>query len=176
MNTHHTTSVRCITKFIVAVMLTTMAACHVLKPVAEPPVNDSVVTEGSTTPTAPRTLSVTTFTATVNGASVNGQLRIASDSLMWVSVTKIIELGRALATPDSVWVNVPMAGRYYAANYAEIGKRAKRHVSFAQLQDIATADDAEQQIEELARQLGIEATVHITRRQTVQRLTFPFSK
>ena len=121
-----------------------------------------------------RQLTMQNFTATVDGVSVNGQLRMAEDSVIWVTVSKIIELGRAKATADSVWVNVPLAGRSFAGTYREASRLAKREVSFAQLQSIATASDAGQQIEALAATLGFEATVRLGRRQVVEQLAFPF--
>lgn len=172
--THSTIVARTLTAVAI---LAFMAGCHTLRPVAvHPEKSDTIATELTDTPDAPRELSVITFTAIVDGASVNGQLRMATDSLMWVSVTKIIELGRAIATPDSVWVNVPLAGRYYRGTYADLSHRLKRPVTFQMLQDIATDDNAEQQIAELASQLGFTASVRITRRQKVERLTFPFAR
>ena len=48
-------------------------------------------------PQAPqRELTVTTFTAIVNGISASGQMRVAEDSVLWVSVNKLVELGRAM--------------------------------------------------------------------------------
>lgn len=125
-------------------------------------------------PIEKRQLTMQNFTATVDGVSVNGQLRMAEDSVIWVTVSKIIELGRAKATADSVWVNVPLAGRSFAGTYREASSLAKREVSFAQLQSIATAPDAEQQIEALAATLGLEAKVRLGRRQVVEQLAFPF--
>jgi len=121
-----------------------------------------------------RELSVMNFTATVDGMSVNGQVRIAADSVMWVSVSKIIELGRAKATADSVWINAPIMNRKFAGTYDEVSRRAGRTVTFEWLQHIATAPDAEKQAAALARQLGIDAEIKITRRQSVDALTFPY--
>lgn len=166
------------TALLVALMAT-VASCRGVHPVAdnqpplpadEPPA--PVIAPGC----EPRTLTVVNFTAVVEGTSVNGQMRMASDSVIWMSMTKIVELGRAMATPDSVWVSVPLAGKYFAGNYTDLERYTKRPVGFDALQQIAVADDAEAQIEALARQMGFEAKVRITRRQQVQRLTFPFTK
>ena len=160
-------------------LLATATACHTPRHVATAPT--PLPAEEAPAPTAPidnepRVLTVMNFNAVVEGATVNGQLRMASDSLIWMSVTKIVELGRAMATPDSVWVSVPLAGKHFAGNYTDLERHTKRPVCFATLQQIANADDAEAQIEELARQMGFDAKVRITRRQQVQRLTFPFTK
>ena len=121
-----------------------------------------------------RELTVTTFTAMVNGISASGQLRMAEDSVIWLNVTKLVELGRGLATKDSVWLSVPLADRYFAGTYADLQRLTKRRITYADLQAMVKADDAEEQIEALAASLGYEAKVYITARRKVERLTFPF--
>lgn len=123
-----------------------------------------------------RELTVTTFTAMVDGISASGQLRVAEDSVIWLNVTKLIELGRGLATKDSVWLSVPLADRYFAGTYDDLQRITKRRFTFADLEAMAKADDAEAQIEALARSLGYEAKVYITARRKVERLSFPFKK
>lgn len=123
-----------------------------------------------------REYSVVNFTATVQGISANGQMRLAQDSAIWVSVTKLLEVGRALATVDSVWVSAPVFGIYFAGNYRDLSKRVGRTVTFAELQQIATSPDAEQRIVRLATELGFDANVAITGRRRAERLTFPFRK
>lgn len=123
-----------------------------------------------------RELTVTTFTAVVDGISATGQLRVAEDSVIWLNVTKLIELGRGLATKDSVWLSVPLADRYFAGTYADLQRITKRRFTYADLEAMAKANDAEEQIEALARSLGYEAKVYITGRRKVEQLSFPFKK
>lgn len=137
----------------------------------------------SATPSADTTATVRTrvytvvnFTATVEGVNASGQLRVAEDSVMWVSVNKLIELGRAMATPDSVWVNAPLFDKRFAGTYTDLARMAKRSVSFEQLQAIALGDNAEAELQRLAAQMGIEAKVRITSRKTEPVLRFPFQK
>lgn len=140
--------------------------------------DNPATTETPDTPVQPvqkRALTVTNFTATVGGVSVNGQLRMAEDSVIWVNVSKLFELGRAMATPDSVWVNAPLLGRSFAGNYADASRLARRTVSYKALQSIVTSADAERQLEALAATLGIEATVKLGQRRKVEQLTFPFT-
>ena len=125
---------------------------------------------------APRTLTVLNFNAVVEGISVNGQLRMAEDSVIWVTVNKIIELGRAMATTDSVWVTVPVADRHFAGTYEQAARIAKQEMDFNMLQDIVNAPDAERRIEALAARMGFNARVRITSRKQVDRITFPFVK
>ncbi len=183
MNLSHIRTKRLAALLAIATLTTALAACHSLRNVATdqepapaPTPTDEHPAAVVSTPEKPRELTVLNFSAVVEGASVNGQLRMASDSLIWLSVTKILELGRAMATPDSVWVSVPLASKYFAGNYTDLQRYTKRPVSFDDLQRIAASDNAEAQIEQLARQMGFDAKVRITRRQKVQRLTFPFTK
>lgn len=147
-------------------------------PVATETPDNQAITETPDTPAQPvqkRALTVTNFTATVAGVSVDGQLRMAEDSVIWVNVSKLFELGRAMATPDSVWVNAPLLGRSFAGNYADASRLARRTVSYTALQSIVTSADAERQLEALAATLGIEATVKLGKRRKVDQLSFPFS-
>ena len=147
-------------------------------PVATETPDNQAITETPDTPAQPvqkRALTVTNFTATVGGVSVDGQLRMAEDSVIWVNVSKLFELGRVKATTDSVWVNAPLLGRSFAGNYADASRLAQRTVSYKALQSIVTSADAERQLEALAATLGIEATVKLGQRRKVDQLSFPFS-
>lgn len=121
-----------------------------------------------------RELTVTSFTAIVNGISASGQVRMAEDSVIWVNVTKLVELGRGLATKDSVWLSVPLADRHFAGSYDDLQRITHRRLTYADLQAMVKADDAGEQIEALAASLGYEAKVYITARRKVEKLTFPY--
>ena len=123
-----------------------------------------------------RRYEVLTLTATVEGITVSGQVRIAHDSIIWASANKIVEVGRALATRDSVWVRSTWTGLDVATDYAGVEKAIGQRVTFDMLQGILESGDAERRIAELARRLGYQATVKITRRERVERLTFPYNK
>lgn len=151
-----------------------LASCHSTKEVTLPPPPPSPHTDAA--PAMPCEKTVTNFTASVDGMSVNGQLRIANDSVMWLSITKIIELGRALATPDSVWITVPILDKHFAGTYADLSRRVKQQVDFQTLQSIANADNAEELIESLAQGMGYNARVRFISRRKVDKLSFPFAK
>ena len=158
-----------------------VAGCHGARQAAAPAVPDNPeapeIPEASEPTTTPhRTYTVMNFTGEVEGLSVSGQLRIAQDSAMWLTVTKYIEVARGLATPDSVWLRSPLLGIDRGADYGDLRQRLHRHISYNDLQTLALADDAEERISQLARQLGFDATVHITRREQVPALTFPYNK
>lgn len=128
-------------------------------------------------PAAPqRQLTVITFSAIVNGFSASGQMRVAEDSVLWVSVNKLVELGRAMATPDSVWVTTTFGDHNFAGSYDDLQRLTKRHITFDEMQAMAMADDAGEQISQLAASLGLNATVYVTGRRKVNKLAFPFKK
>ena len=128
-------------------------------------------------PAAPqRQLTVITFSAIVNGFSASGQMRVAEDSVLWVSVNKLVELGRAMATPDSVWVTTTFGDHNFAGSYDDLQRLTKRRITFDELQAMAMADDAGEQISQLAASLGLNATVYVTGRRKVNKLAFPFKK
>ena len=149
-----------------------LASCHGSKEVALPQPSP----RQEVAPTEPRELTVTNFTATLEGITVNGQLRIASDSVMGLTVSKIVEIGRAMATPDSVWINAPLLDKRFAGDYNDLSRRANQTVNYQILQDIATDENAEQLISSLAHSMGINARVKLAQRRKVDRLTFPFVK
>ena len=163
---------RTIAILLLAAALLTVAACRSQRDsAAVPPAPDK-----SAEPAAARQYSVISFTGTVDGISVSGQVRIARDSLIWCNVTKLIEVGRAMATPDSVWARSTLLGINEAVTFQQAQRRAKTTLSFAQIQALLESDDAEQQLADLARNMGHLATIRITRRQQVEQLTFPFNK
>ncbi|MBO7100989.1 MAG: DUF4292 domain-containing protein [Bacteroidales bacterium] len=157
-------------------ILLLVAGCHGVKQAAVTEVPGQPDTTEAPAATPTRVYTVVNFTGEVAGVSVNGQLRMAQDSVMWLSVYKFIEVARGLATPDSVWLRSSLLGIDRGADYGDLRQRLHRHISYNDLQTLALADDAEERISQLARQLGFDATVHITRRQQVPALTFPYSK
>ena len=148
------------------------AGCHTAKKVTTAPEAAPEVVA-----TAPiRAYTVLTFEAEVEGIAVNGQLRVAEDSAMWVSVTKVIEMGRAMCTPDSLWLRAPLMGRDEAMDYAGLRQQTGADITYAELQQTVLAPDADERLARLARRLGIKATVHIIRRWQPEHLSFPYNK
>lgn len=124
---------------------------------------------------APRYTAMT-FTGDVDGIGVNGQVRMRQDSVIWCSVSKFVELGRALATPDSVWVRMPLLNKRFAGNYRDLERTTGVKTSFAELQEVLESPDAEARIATIAQRLGHNATIRITRREQKESLNFPFNK
>lgn len=165
---------------VAAMLLTVLlaAGCHGSRRTA----GTDGVTSVTTTPAEPEAETVqprytlVNFDATVDGVRASGQLRVARDSAIWLSVNKFIELGRGLATTDSVWFNAPLLDRRFAGSYADLRRMTRHDVSFAKLQAIALGDSTEAEVARIAAMMGIEATVSITSRRTADKLTFPFQK
>ena len=164
---------RLLTLALLAALL--LAGCHAGRkataPTVVPAAADSVAT-----PAPPRAYTVVNFEATVEGVGVAGQVRLAEDSVIWLSVTKLLEVGRGLATPDSLWLRSSLLGRDEAMDYATLRRLTGVEISFDEVQQMLTADDAEARLGALARRLGVAATVRITARRRVEHLTFPYTK
>jgi hypothetical protein len=116
------------------------------------------------------------FSGQADGIGFNGQLRVAKDSIIWCNFSKIIDLGRAMATPDSVWVDIPLLNRHDAGTYAMVKRLTGTSVTFDELQAIVLSDNAEERIHLLAQRMGHDVTVRIKKREHVDKLTFPFNK
>ena len=101
---------------------------------------------------------------------------MAKDSVIWCNFSKIIDLGRALATPDSVWVRIPLLGNNHAGDYGMVKRLTGVSTSFAELQAIVLSDNAEEEIRRLAQRMGHDVKVRIKKRERVTSLTFPFNK
>lgn len=130
----------------------------------------------TTTPTPRTEYTTMTFSGEAEGVSFSGQLRMAKDSVIWCSFSKIIELGRAMATRDSVWVRIPLIGRDDAGDYGMVKRLTGASLTYDQLQGILLSDNPEEEIRRLAKRLGYDVTVRIKRKERVNSLTFPFNK
>lgn len=117
----------------------------------------------------------TNFTCTTQGVTANGQLRLQPDSVLWASASKVIELGRASLTKDSVVVYVKVSGRCFRGTYDDLYRRFHYRTTFQDVVKMVTADDAEQQIAGLIKAFNVDATVELDPWQQVDKLKFPFS-
>lgn len=116
------------------------------------------------------------FSGDVDGISFSGQVRMAKDSVIWCNVSKIFDMGRAMATPDSVWLRAPLLGYNETGDYNMVKKKTGVSISFTELQTLLESDDVERRLAQLARKLGHNATIKIKKREKVDHLTFPFKK
>ena len=156
----------------IALLSLATAACHSSRRTAATPRHDATPEEA-----APqrRAYSIIPFTAEAEGLTVSGQVRLAHDSCLWVSISKYIEVGRGLALADSVFFQSALMGSNEATDYAGLRKRTGVHTSLAELQTMLLAPDADRRIADLARRLGYTLTVHLGQRRQVETLTFPYT-
>lgn len=156
------------------------AGCRSHREVAQtapPPPNESAVTPAANqhdTPAAPRPRCAN-FTCNVQGMQANGQLRIQPDSLIWVCATKLVELGRAELTPDSVLIYSRIVGRSFRGSYEDIYRRFHYRTSFNEVQALLTSADVDREIAALLKRLHIDAAVHIGSWKEVDKISFPFN-
>ena len=95
---------------------------------------------------------------------------------MWVTVNKLVELGRALATTDSVWVSAPMMEVNFSGTYEDLSRKAGRKLTYEMLQTLATSPNAEAELTRLAAELGFTAEVHFGERREVSHVSMPYRK
>lgn len=140
---------------LIAFILTSgFVACRSHRHVVTPPVTDStpVAQQDSATvkPTATvrldtiRDASFNTYCAnyscTVDGVNVNGQIRIEHDSIIWISINKIIEVGRIMLTPTHVKAYVRIANKYYDGDYATLSRRFGIDIDYYTLEALLTGN------------------------------------
>jgi len=127
------------------------------------------------TTTAGRNLYSTNFTVSAQGLQANGQMRMMEDSIIWVSASKVIELGRVRFTPDSVVAYAIVMNRCFSGTYDDLYRRFQFRTDFKTLAETVRAEDAGQRLADMARRFGIEAIITVEPWKRVDRLTFPFS-
>lgn len=115
------------------------------------------------------------FTALVQGYSVNGQLRIQSDSIVWLSASKVIELGRACFTPDSAVIYAKVMGRAFRGTYTDFYRRFHYRTTFDELYRLVMSNDAEAQLADIISSIGLEATVRLSPVKEVDSISFPMA-
>lgn len=76
------------------------------------------------------------FTAEAKGFAANGTLRMKRDSIIWLSLSKIVEIGRAEFTPDSLFAYIKLNNKFVACSYADLHKRLGIDIDFPALQKI----------------------------------------
>lgn len=74
------------------------------------------------------------FSCSIEGISVNGQIRVIHDSCIWISVNKIIEVGRVMITPTRVSGYAKILGKYFDGTYEEIRSRWGVDIDYATLE------------------------------------------
>ena len=103
----------------------------------------------------------------MRGTTVNAVLRTECDSVIWLSASKIIELGRARLTRDSVALYIPLNNSFFNGTYDDVYQLTGVRTSFGEIQDrigiIYNEQLHETAIDINARQLRESVNVKIKR-------------
>ena len=157
---------------LAAIALLLASGCRSTRQAAQPA---ETATEAVTPPQPAKEYATAQFSCTTQGITANGQLRTLKDSVIWLSASKVIELGRAQFTPDSVTIYAKVMGRCFRGTYTDLYQRFHSRTSFAELWETVTAPDAGQQISDIAARFGLQATFSIGPWKQVDRLGFPMA-
>lgn len=175
---------------IMLALLLLTAGCSITRKSTKPADNGSQATATSPTTTEnpsgtptpelppiykPKKEFTSNFTCTTQGVTVNGQLRMKEDSVIWACASKVIELGRARLTQDSVLVYAKVVGRSFSGTYADIYRRYHYRTNFDELYAMLTAPDAEAQILALLAKFKVDATLKLSPWKEAENLTFPIT-
>lgn len=113
------------------------------------------------------------------GYNVSGQVRVCRDSVIWVSVSKFIELGRAKLTPDSIYVYAKVNNSYYGCPYGYLKSRFGVDVDYKSIQGMlvekAQKPDGSQTIPIRSKELNTDVVVRFSNVAWPQVLSFPFA-
>lgn len=107
------------------------------------------------------------FSCEVEGMHVNGQVRIVHDSAIWISVNKVIEIGRALITPTRVQGHVKLMNKQYDGNYSDVLKRWGLDLDYATLEALLTGNCPPHCVTyQEPQRNGDEVTLHFTQKSS----------
>lgn len=90
----------------------------------------------STPASGQRTCFAANFQCETDDWSCSGMMRVKEDSIIWVSLSKVVELGRMTLTPDSICIYVRFSQRYYRGDYATLNTYSGYHIDYASIQEI----------------------------------------
>lgn len=80
------------------------------------------------------------FNCNIMGFNVNGQARVLHDSIIWVSVNKLFEVGRAMFTPSGVQCYISINNSYFTGDYATLNKRWGIDLDYGTLEALLTGN------------------------------------
>ena len=81
------------------------------------------------------------FSTEIMDIGVSGQVRIQKDKVIWVSISKIIELGRVKMTPDSVYAIIKVKNQAFQGTYAQFQKKFGIAINFNIAQALLIGND-----------------------------------
>ena len=118
------------------------------------------------------------FSCSIMDMQVHGQLRMQSDSIIWVSLNKIIELGRLEMTPDSIYLYSKLNNAYFTGTYQQVADYFAYNTNFIAMQNLfveAIQSDAKSvQIPIRSNIINIDLQLALQRITYPSHLSFPF--
>lgn len=76
------------------------------------------------------------FNLEAQGISANGVMRMKRDSIIWLTINKLVELGRVKLTPDSVYGYLKVGNKYVACTYTDLKNKMGVDIDFNTIQRI----------------------------------------
>ena len=119
-----------------------------------------------------KTLSLN-FSTQVMDIGVSGQIRMQKDKVIWMSISKLIELGRLKLTPDSAYVVIKMKNQAFAGTYEQFQKQFGIALNFDIAQavilgnDILSYSTTNQEITENTKTTGIKYAERKSSKNTI---------
>lgn len=118
-----------------------------------------------------------TFTCTIFNHNANGQIRMQSDSLIWVSLNKFIELGRLQLTTDTITLYTKFNNSYYKGTYPEVEQQFDFHTNYYSLQDLiitaVQSDSTTFTLPVRSNVINTDIRIQLNKIKYPEQLTFP---
>ena len=121
-------------RLLIILTLVLLVGCHSHRDLTQPTPSDADSTAVATTDK--KTCFAANFQCDLRNVRLSGMMRMQEDSILWVSVSKIVELGRAKLTPDSIIVYSRATQQFFRGTYADAQTLSGYTVDFAQLQEL----------------------------------------
>lgn len=137
--------------YIFATLLLMLAGCRSARQVVTPtPAPTDATTQKDSTTTAGnmQTLEAlqVNYNTTVDNISVGGQIRMLTDSVIWISCTKFIELARVRLTPDSVQLHIKPYNQYLSMPWQDFRQQYGIDINFDDVQRILIGGSVKSQV------------------------------
>ena len=132
--------------FVAAVALIFATSCKTTKPttttttVTPPPVVDNHVALNEIKASDFSTLQMN-FRTQISDVGVSGQVRIQKNRVIWVSISKLIELARVKLTPDSAYASIKIKNQAFQGTYEQFQKQFGIAINFDIAQAIIIGND-----------------------------------
>lgn len=132
--------------FVAAVALIFATSCKTTKPttttttVTPPPVVDNHVALNEIKASDFSTLQMN-FRTEISDVGVSGQVRIQKNRVIWVSISKLIELARVKLTPDSAYASIKIKNQAFQGTYEQFQKQFGIAINFDIAQAIIIGND-----------------------------------